>query len=537
MIDTHGATTSPPIPPAPTRTASPPPPPVAAVPPIPPRPVADPFPQALDERPVWSDADLAAFGLPVKVTEVVTVGGGIGSFVLADHLRIAGMPRSSLRALSNVSVPWETYEYLTRASQIPRHERLRSDSQSTPDNIWGFPSYAVREAVSERTLKPLANVLVEPILADYWTPRAGTAFAGMAREAQRIGFRECLVPGEVRMTRRRAEGGYFTVTTNPSGHREVWRSRFVHAAVGYPGLRYLPDLQDYRSRTNDVTHIVNAYEAHEHVYTALTHRPGTVLVRGGGIVASRILQRLMDDRERLGAQTTILHLFRTYVHGSHGTGPTWRRKGRNGFAFQGFNWPKSAWGGQIKQRLERLEGQERADLYDAMGGAHTPRRRSWERQKARAGRAGWYRTFEGTVERFDQRLGGGVDVTIKGANDALARAGVDYVIDCTGLDADISASRYLDDVIRMCGAGRNPLGRLDVDRTFEVRGTRSGNGRMYASGAATLGGYYAGVDSFLGLQYAALAIADDLARQGVVPRLGFGRSVRGWVRWVRNQPI
>ncbi len=42
--------------------------------------------------------------------------------------------------------PWQTYEYLTRVSQVPRGERLRSDAGSNPDNIWGFPSYAIREA-------------------------------------------------------------------------------------------------------------------------------------------------------------------------------------------------------------------------------------------------------------------------------------------------------------------------------------------------------------------------------------------------------
>ena len=37
---------------------------------------------------------------------------------------------------------------------------------------------------------------------------------------------------------------------------------------------------------------------------------------------------------------------------------------------------------------------------------------------------------------------------------------------------------------------------------------------MYASGTATLGGYFPGVDTFLGLQIAAQEIADDLARLG-----------------------
>jgi hypothetical protein len=52
--------------------------------------------------------------------------------------------------------------------------------------------------------------------------------------------------------------------------------------------------------------------------------------------------------------------------------------------------------------------------------------------------------------------------------------------------------------------------RLEVERTFEVPGTRSGKGRLYASGAATFGGYFPDVDTFLGLQIAAQEITDDL---------------------------
>ena len=38
--------------------------------------------------------------------------------------------------------------------------------------------------------------------------------------------------------------------------------------------------------------MVSAYEQHEHVYETLKNRPGVVVIRGGGIVASRVLQRL-----------------------------------------------------------------------------------------------------------------------------------------------------------------------------------------------------------------------------------------------------
>ena len=60
---------------------------------------------------------------------------------------------------------------------------------------------------------------------------------------------------------------------------------------------------------------------------------------------------------------------------------------------------------------------------------------------------------------------------------------------------------------------------------------------MYASGSATLGGPFPGVDTFFGLQIAAQEIADDLVRQGFAQRLGPGRSTSQWWKWVRNTRI
>ena len=92
----------------------------------------------------------------------------------------------------------------------------------------------------------------------------------------------------------------------------------------------------------------------------------------------------------------------------------------------------------------------------------------------------------------------------------------------------------LADLLKNSGAGKNAFGRLDVEPWFELRGTRSEGGRMYASGSITLGGYYAPVDSFLGLQYAGLQIADDLARSGFGRRIGPRRSISNWFKWARN---
>ena len=86
---------------------------------------------------------------------------------------------------------------------------------------------------------------------------------------------------------------------------------------------------------------------------------GVVVVRGGGIVAARILQRLIDDRDQHGARTTIIHLFRTFVSGPHGPNLFNRRRGGDGWAYQGFNYPKSVWGGELWAKFRKLEGDDR----------------------------------------------------------------------------------------------------------------------------------------------------------------------------------
>ncbi|MDH3684205.1 MAG: hypothetical protein OEV40_30155, partial [Acidimicrobiia bacterium] len=481
----------------------------------------------------------------------VTVGGGLGSLAMVDVLRIAGIPSSAIRVLTTIDRPEQTYKFLAENSQIPGHERLRSDSASTMDNIWGFPSYALREALAAKGLRaklsPLLNVLVEPLFADFYTPRSGQVYDSVAKEVARIGWDQMTVKGVVRMVRPRHGGGYFTVLTPPRGTRPppgfaptkriVYRSSHVHLAVGYPGVKFLPDLQQYRQTHDDFSRVVNAYEPHDYVYEELLRRPSTVMVRGSGIVASRILVRLLEDREQRGAKTTVLHLFRNYVHSPQGDDPKFRRAGRNGFAYQGFNFPKAAWGGQLKDRLEALEGPARADLIQRMGGTNTPFRRPWEDLLEHGRQGGYYQQWIGKVASVEPGPNQTITTTIVDPEHRSIQLGANFIIDATGLESDISEHRLLADLLSHAGAARNPFGRLDVEPSFEVRGTRNDPGRLYASGTATLGGYYAGVDSFLGLQYAAIRIADDLASIGFGGRIGSWRSVREWYRWMRDRPI
>lgn len=505
------------------------------------------LPAALDRSDVWTDEMVARAGLPMYDVPFVSVGGGMGSFVTVDYLRVAGgVPTSDIRVLSNIGQPYQTYQYLANMSQIPRHDRIRSDAASRPDNLWGFPSYAMQEAVRDRSLAPLLQVLVEPVFSHFYTPRLGAVLDSIDREAKRIGYHDMLVQGEVLNVRRRMGGGYFTVLAprlgsspspdSPLGSPVVWRSRDVHIAVGYTGLRFLPDLQRFREQLNDYHHVVNGYENHEHVYESMALKPGTVLVRGGGIVASQVLERLMEDRERLGLQTKIIHLFRTYVDSTHGPHAWARRTGAGGFAYQGFNYPKSAWGGQLRFRMHNLEGAERVSVYDEIGGTTTAWRRHWQRQIKDGRKDGWYRTQGGSVEDLQLDADGKVVATVKAAEGEL-RLRADYVIDCTGLDGDVAEHRVLRDLLEHGGAQRNPLNRLDVERSFELRGSGSGEGRVYVTGAASFGGYFPGVDTFLGLQISAQEVIDDIARRGYCRRLGPVGSTIGWLKWLAGRRI
>jgi hypothetical protein len=251
-----------------------------------------------------------------------------------------------------------------------------------------------------------------------------------------------------------------------------------------------------------------------------------------------VLQRLFDDREQYKLQTNIIHIFRTYIEGSHGPSAWMRRKGGNGWAYQGFNYPKSVWGGQLKAKMRNLEGEDRVSLYKQMGGTNTPYRRAWQKQMADGRAGGYYHDMQGEVTKVEPGPHGGVvsHVTTRRAG-LEQRIESDFIIDCTGLEADISEHRVLNDLLTFAGARRNPLGRLEVERHFEVKGTANGNGALYAVGAPTLGGYFPGVDTFLGLQIAAQEVADDLARRGWCRKIGPVRSTAQWFKWLANTPI
>jgi hypothetical protein len=187
--------------------------------------------------------------------------------------------------------------------------------------------------------------------------------------------------------------------------------------------------------------------------------------------------------------------------------------------------------------MRKLEGEQRAQKYKQMGGTNTPKRRNWQAQMRQGRQEGWYHNMQGVVDRVEPGPQGKLISHLRSDDGRQQQYLADFIIDCTGLQADITEHRVIDDLLKYSGAGRNPVGRLDVERTFEVKGTANGDGVLYASGTATLGGYFPGVDTFLGLQIAAQEIADDLARRKFVKKMGPFRSTAQWLRWARNKAV
>jgi len=480
----------------------------------------------------WTDDDVSASGVKVRDVPFVSVGGGLASFAVVDMLRVCGTPAGAIGVVTPQREPYDTLRYLLRTSQIQDDDPLRSDSMSRIGNVWGFPSYAVERAIRRRTVRPLLRVLCEPVAAEFFNPTATEVFADIDREAARIGWDEMLVPGRAVCLKRRVGGGYF-VLVQPLNktHQELIRAEHVHLGTGYSAIGYPPEVSEYRLRHREFVRVVNGYEPHEHVYEVLIRKGGTVIVRGGGITASRVLQRLIDDRAKSGHTVRILHLFRSYTGQPKGSW-RFRRPGGDGWRFQAFNFPKAAGAGQLRRPLLKMSEADRAAFLTRIGGATTPRRTSWQRQLREVRKAGFYQALSGEATRIEPAADDRVRVVLDG-NAALE---ADFIIDCTGLRAAPVESPLLGGLLSASpGASLSGLGGLSVGQHFEVTGMDSGQGRVYASGIIARGGYLGPVDSLWGFSHSAMLIADDLAHHGFCKRLGIARSAVAWLKWMMRK--
>ncbi|GAC1461380.1 MAG: hypothetical protein NVS2B14_07120 [Chamaesiphon sp.] len=506
-------------------------------------PVTGGFPPPVFQSAQVSVQDLYATGIPVDEIDYATIGAGLGSFFWVDLLRISGVKVQQIAALGMEEQPYARYKRLCLNSQIPLHERLRSNSDSCPDNIWGWPSYALREAWHDffrgqigAAFKELWQVFAEPTFAQTYTPRSGNVFNSIDRETTRIGWKQIFRYARVRGIRKTTDGRY-AIAYSRSGPRNYafLIARHVHLAIGYPAIQFLPDLQAYREKNNDFKSVVNAYEEHNHIYEFLERNGGTVLIRGRGIVASRIVQRIYEARQR-NPNITLLHLMRSPKPQGNKFSFAQRRV-ENHYEFQPFNWPKASWGGEMRTTLEKADPEQRKRLLADWGGTTTADRDDWRRIVAQGISQGWYKIEFGEVERVERETDCVITYIQEKGFKGQMRLEANFIIDATGLDAKVKVSPLLDDLVSYYNLPLNHLGRFAISNDFELVEMRNQSGRMYAVGASTLGGPYAPVDSFLGLQYGALCSVDGLAsaRAPGIHRLNVFSSLTQWLKWVKNQ--
>jgi pSer/pThr/pTyr-binding forkhead associated (FHA) protein len=506
------------------------------------------FPPLLFQKQQVALADLRLTGLPIQECDYAALGAGLGSFAWVDLLRICGVSSHQIVAIGMEDKPYARYQHLCLNSQIPPHERLRSNSDSCPDNIWGYPSYALRESWHDlqkgqfgSAFKYVWQVFAEPTFAETYTPRSGNVFAAIDREARRIGWQQIYQYGRIRAIRKTEDGRYAIACSRSTADRRSHTlvvARYLHLATGYPAVQFLPDLQAYREKTKDFRSVVNAYEAHDHIYRQLERQGGTVLIRGRGIVASRIIQRLYEARQR-HAGISILHLMRSPKFRGSRFGKA-ERLVKHHCELQPFNWPKACWGGELRAMLEAAIPEQRQELLADWGGTTTADRHDW-RQIIQEGLVqGWYQIVFGEVERVEPAAEQGT-ITVIQERDFKGKIQLraDFIIDATGLDANVNASPLVQDLVNHYHLPLNPLGRLAVTNDFELlEMSTADKGHMYAAGAITLGSSYAAVDSFLGLQYAALRAVDHMVTTHApnLQRLNGFNSLWQWLNWLRNSP-
>ena len=466
---------------------------------------------------------LARADIPVVDIPFVSIGGGIGSFVTVDYLRICGVPTSAIRVFTQLETPWESYEYLTRVSPDPARRAAAQRLGVLPGQHLGLPELRRARGVRDEVAQAAGPDRRSSRSSTTTTrPKAGQAFESMEQEYHRIRYPETVVKGQVRMVRRRI-GRRLLHDPHPARRApraptgrvpqplRARRRRLPGAEVpprphGLPGDP--PRLRQRRQRLRAARADLRA-AAPGAGHRAGPRRRHRRLPRAAA--ADRRPRRARPVRPRSCTSSAPTSPARTARN-------LWmRRRGGDGWAYQGFNYPKSVWGGQLKASACASWRARSGPTSTRCSAAPTPRGAAAGRRQLRRGRR---RAGTGRSRARSRRCEPGPHGTVAGRaedRDGTSHAQVTGVIDCTGLEADIREHRVLADLLDHGGAGRNPLGRLDVERTFEVRGTRSEPGRMYASGTATLGGYFPGVDTFLGLQIAAQEIADDLARAGLLP--------------------
>jgi hypothetical protein len=524
--------------------------------------------QTFFRKPILSLHELKNSGIGLEQKTFVSVGGGIGSFCWVNILRVHGVAQSNIAVVAQNRCSYLQFKHYCDHSGLSPQDRLRSDSGARPDNFWGFPGYAVSEFLDDlRTGKLLAAVKVawqifaEPFACDFYTPTAGRVYASIEREGLRIGWGAMVRQGSGLFLRKLSDGRLAVFYEDPTKDIRIVIANIVHLALGHTIRR-----SDYLL-TTPTKQVSSGYELDEDFFRTVEKTGGSVVVVGRGIVAARIIERLLP-RDNLLPKREVISLFRKPFEAATDSRNIKQAKLAD-WRLQAFNWPRSTFAGQLTDKFKRANPIERQQLAKAWSAASTPPRKQWLRDLEKAYHAKDYQYVYGQIARIEQqdaRLAIAITPYSKEACNAIVSQKsfvphppgqgpggfpdktfldsymtieTDYLIDCSGFDDHIAQHFLYADLMTTYQLPVTLVGSLQVNDYFEIEALSSANGKVFVMGSGAAGNHYGPVDSFFGHQYAAIQSMEKLT---TLPWTGARKlnavsSTYGWLHWVLNQPI
>ncbi|MCA9385656.1 hypothetical protein KC717_03335, partial [Candidatus Dojkabacteria bacterium] len=442
-----------------------------------------------------------------------------------------------IAVISPYKHPYETFKQRCENSHIDKDTRLRSDAGATPDNIWGVPSYAVRESWSNlKRLKlggffsPLFKVFTESYISEPFTPKSGQVFESITHEAKRIGWNSMLFEGMAQTIHPLENGGY-EIQVLQNKRKFKIQCEYLHLGIGYSKLNKTDEQLSFEKHHPNLDIYKNVYEDHSHILNHLKHNGGTIIIRGRGIAASMLLQKLYElcmQRDDI----RILHLLRHHTHPSMINNK--ERSLEHEWEYQHYNFPKSCFGGEYKINLEGMPGHE--SYIPILGGTTSADRTSWKHIVEEGLDKGFYSYVVGSVQSFsykNQR----VSIEITQDNDISCMVSADFMIDATGLSRNLRTNELFEELINTNHVSLTRFDTLQTNSSFCVLNPNGKDINLFASGVVALGNTFAPVDSFSGMTYAGLKITEFLCTKLERPHnlSGLG-SLLEWSNWILHKP-
>lgn len=452
----------------------------------------------------------------ITETKYVTIGGGIGSFVFVDYLRIVGIPHSQIAVITDSKKPYEQFRNYCENSGIGPNDRIRSDSSGRPDNIWGFPGFAVSEAIEElrwgnlfKSFSLFYQIFTEPILRDFYSPKSSLLFNSMDRESKRINWDSMKLPGKALFIRKTTDDR-LVIFVEEGKKISAVIANFLHLSLGHKGKR---------SKLPQNKRISFIYEDHDDLINDLKNNGGKIVILGRGIAAARIIEKLLNfNKDNL----EVISLFRD-EESKDSDFRKIKRANFNGWKLQYFNWPRSAFGGSLSSKKQS---------FHIWSTPTTPPRREWISLLNKSLQNGLYKIEIGDIQKITEtHLGLLIEIS---KENLLRELHAQYIIDCTGFDDSIFSNELYSDLQKTYRLPLTTVNGFEVNNSFEIEKLKSENSRVFITGTSASGNHYGPVDSFFGQGFASYKIVESI---GLFKKFNFIDSIFAWGKWIMNFKI